>query len=311
MALLEMKKQKILLIKLGAIGDVLRTTPLLYVLNHHDLTWVTSRESKDILENNGYAKVVICEEFDNNEIYDIAINLDEDERALFLISTINALKKLGYGLRPKEYIKDKKYYPLNFQSAYAYLLSVDDFLKFKQNTLTYQQIIFQMLNLECFGEPDYVFNPHLYTNQIEKRVGFNTMVGERWPTKSWNNWIQLEKKLTKEEFKVSYQKQHNTINEYVNWINTCEYVVTCDSLGMHIALALKKKVVALFTVTCINEVEMYGRGIKLGSKLKCSPCYKSKCEKHLQCANSIIVEEVFNSIKSLQRRVICMNNLNL
>ena len=76
-------------------------------------------------------------------------------------------------------------------------------------------------------------------------------------------------------------------------------VVSGDTLSLHIAIALKKKVVALFGPTCAQEIELYGRGIKIVSSKGCTPCYKHKCSKEPICMDLISAKEVFNVIQKL------------
>ena len=49
-------KMKIVIIKLGELGDVLRTTPILEAIKakypDSEITWITEPESKEILEGN-------------------------------------------------------------------------------------------------------------------------------------------------------------------------------------------------------------------------------------------------------------------
>jgi heptosyltransferase-2 len=74
---------------------------------------------------------------------------------------------------------------------------------------------------------------------------------------------------------------------------------------MHLAIALKKHVIAWFGLSCWTEIELYGRGVKLfPENLDCAPCWKKICPKNLECIAQInldrIVEEAilfFNSKK--------------
>ena len=58
----------------------------------------------------------------------------------------------------------------------------------------------------------------------------------------------------------------------------CSVLVTSDSLAMHVATALKKKIVVFFYPTSAAEIEVYGRGIKIiwNGKSYCS--YQPKCK---------------------------------
>jgi heptosyltransferase-2 len=185
-------------------------------------------------------------------------------------------------------------------------------LKFKLNKKTYQQVIFEMAGFKWNGE-DYVLG-NMSKSNIQYKVGINYLAGEKFPNKTWPHWKKLADMLDS----VSLQGQFATIEEYINWINSCRIIVTGDSLGMHIALALKKKVVILMGSTSWNEIETYNRGVILISQLPCSPCYKkSKCSIIPSCMDLLTPDKVYSEIMKLDtdkselniressRRVIC------
>ncbi len=66
-------------------------------------------------------------------------------------------------------------------------------------------------------------------------------------------------------------------------VQACDIVVTGDSLGMHMAIATKKWVVAWFGPTCAQEIELYGRGVKVTTTAGCAPCWKRECAKSPMC----------------------------
>jgi heptosyltransferase-2 len=68
---------------------------------------------------------------------------------------------------------------------------------------------------------------------------------------------------------------------------------------MHLAIGLKKKVIALFGPTCAQEIELYGRGEKVISSIPCAPCYRRHCEVSPNCMEAITAEEVMKKIKGL------------
>jgi heptosyltransferase-2 len=77
---------------------------------------------------------------------------------------------------------------------------------------------------------------------------------------------------------------------------TCDLVISGDSLGMHIAIALKKFVIAWFGPTVANEIELYGRGVKVMSQAECGPCWKRHCQKEIMCYDLVPLEEIIKSI---------------
>ncbi len=152
---------KILLVKLGALGDVLRTTPLLTALKkkfpQSEITWVVDPAHADILSDNtkidrlwSYSKQTVLN-LKKNE-FDWAINLDKEEEALDCMAAAKAGKRSGFARAADGTLQAAD--PL---SDYALRLGIDDELKFRQNKKSYQQISFEQLGFEFAGE-DYVFS---------------------------------------------------------------------------------------------------------------------------------------------------------
>ena len=77
----------------------------------------------------------------------------------------------------------------------------------------------------------------------------------------------------------------------------CDIVVSGDSLGMHMAIALKKWVVAWFGPTCPQEIELYGRGVKITTKATCSPCWKRSCDRHPMCYDLVAFGEILDAVR--------------
>ena len=192
---------KILIVKLGALGDVLRTTPLLTALKskypHSEITWVVDKANLDILTGNPLLKEILPYTKETpgelaRRSFDWAINLDKEPEALEAISSAHATKKAGFGRS-----KDGKLAPLDAQSEYAYRLGIDDELKFRLNQKTYQEISFEQAGLVFKGE-EYVFQADgpseaaaqkylegLGFNRSKMRpiVGLNTGSGRRFAGK--------------------------------------------------------------------------------------------------------------------------------
>jgi len=89
----------------------------------------------------------------------------------------------------------------------------------------------------------------------------------------------------------------NTVRQFQALLGACDVVVTGDSLGMHLAIAEKRPVVALFGPTCPQEIELYGRGEKIVSPLSCAPCYRVHCDRRPTCMEAIAPEKVVAAVK--------------
>ena len=107
------------------------------------------------------------------------------------------------------------------------------------------------------------------------------------------------------ECAIEYSEQFSLL-ETAAAMQFCDVIVTNDSGLMHIAAAMKKKVVAIFGST-VREFGFYPVGtenIVVERKgLYCRPCShigRSKCpEGHFRCMNEIQVDEVVDAIKVL------------
>jgi heptosyltransferase-2 len=91
----------------------------------------------------------------------------------------------------------------------------------------------------------------------------------------------------------------NSLREFIALIDVCDLLVTGDTMALHIAAGLKKKVVALFGPTSHAEIELYGRGRKVYAQSDCLCCYKRNCDVSPNCMELITSEMVLNAIKEL------------
>jgi heptosyltransferase-2 len=331
--------KKILIIKLAAIGDVLRTTSLLYALKRRypksHISWLVDKQAAEILSNNSFIDRVLVFNLESalrleSEEFDLVLSLDKEVRATALAMKIKAGEKLGFGFGSEGNI-----YPLNKESEYAFSLGLSDELKFKRNTLTYQQQICDMCKLR-YQNDEYILqlsNRDVdYAHSLLERlgglnnnlvIGLNTGAGRRFANKSWtiSGYIELIQRLNREldcsililggpeeaerNNQIARGVKEQAINvgcdysimQFAAIINFCDLVVSADTTALHIAIALKKKTIAIIGPTCPQEIELYGRGEKVVSRLDCAPCYKNICDKQITCMQQIHPDEVLAAIK--------------
>lgn len=194
----------ILIIKLGAIGDVIRTTSILPGLKskHKNckIDWITKKESFDVLKNNKLINkiFVISDSLKSklsNEKYDLTINLDDDYDACELAAKVNSRKIIGSYLKnnKKEYTKDSSlWFDMGLISKFGKQKA--DTLKAK-NKKTYQEIMYKILDLKykkqvpilVLDEKSLDFGEKFAgKNKIKKTdlvIGINTGAGGRWEDK--------------------------------------------------------------------------------------------------------------------------------
>ena len=151
---------KILLVKLGALGDVLRTTPLLEGLRKKygacNVTWLVEGRHRSVLERNPLIKRLQSLESDRDwkkDDYDLVINLDKEPEALDAFMEARGAQKKGFGRDAKGQLC-----AADGESDYAYRLGTDDELKFRLNQKSYQEISFEQVGLR-FQKEEYQFSP--------------------------------------------------------------------------------------------------------------------------------------------------------
>jgi len=318
----------------------LRTTALLPGLKrkfpHSHISWLVDEESKELLVNNPYVDRIICFRWENAlpflvEKFDVLISLDKEASSTSLATGVISPHKFGFAMN--EYGNLTIF---NKASDYAYRLGIDDDLKFYQNKKTYQEIIYEIAEIEpkndeyvfCLKEEDQKKAKEFFKkNKISKNklaVGLNTGAGTKFETKQWpkERYTKLiddlssqfkanvfllgglrEKKFNQSLEKKSKHKVYNTgsdnsLHEFAGFISMLDLVVSSDTLGMHLAIGLGKKVIALFGSTCPQEIDLYNRGTKLFAGVSCSPCYKQSCL-DMKCMKDITAEQVFEEIRKI------------
>lgn len=304
--------EKVLIIKLGysetldkeisevsSLGDVLRTTVVLHKYKNANVTWLVDRKAFPLLIHNRFIKRVLPYDMTTvlqlqREKFDTIINFEKVPGICALADSINAWRR--YGFRFDEIKGEAAAYD-NSQEILG--ISRNEIFK-KKNIKSLQQVIIELIG-EKWNAQEYMLG---YTpdTKVKYDVGFNWNVGVKWPTKEWpkENWSKLES-LIANKYSVSWQQGLKNIEEYVEWINSCKILITSDSLGLHVALALKKKVIALFGPTVPAEIFFYNRGVVLTPKIKydCIPCISSICSQKIHCMNFIQPETVAKEIKNL------------
>jgi heptosyltransferase-2 len=176
-----------------------------------------------------------------------------------------------------------------------------DILKMK-NTKTYQEIIFEMLGKKFSGE-EYILNSNGIATSCNKSdgllVGIEKNAGNKWPMKRWNKYDELAQLLISKGFNTTFFQQKKHIAQYIQDINDCDIIVCGDTLAMHIALALKKKVVAIFICTSPTEIYGYGRMTKVISPLLEQVYYKTNYVH--EAVDSISVGQVYRTVEKISR----------
>lgn len=291
---------KTLIVNTGPSGDVLRTTVLLKVLNG-EVYWLSKSGCADVLNSSRLKKVFFLDrEVDSGLLrkmeFDKVISLNEERDALEAVRGIKTKRLTGAYLNDSEevsYTPESKYwFDMSLVSRFGRQKA--DELKIK-NKKSVPQIMVEMVGGEWTGqEYDLGIKP---SKGVSGRIGMINIATGLWPNKNWAGYKELADKLREDGYSVEFLGMRPRIKDHINDINNCELVVCGDTLGLHIALALKKKVVGLFNCTSPDEIYDYGR-----LKRVISPRYKEffykKCFDE-RAVSAILVSKVYATVKKL------------
>jgi ADP-heptose:LPS heptosyltransferase len=315
-------KEQILIIKLGAIGDVIRTTPILHKLKevYPDamVHWLT--HTPEILPDRIDR---ICR-FVPQDIevlkqmqFDILFNLDKDREACALANVISADTKKGFVL------KNGNAFPIDEAARQKWITGLFDDEN-QKNTKSYMEEIFEICGFEFQGE-EYILNAKQEQtwnlSKDKKIIGLNTGCGARWKSRLWpeTHWIQLAEMLIQNGYEVLFLggKQedeknqrlskksggqylgHYSLQVFIDLMNQCDLIVTAVTMALHIALGLKKKVVLFNNIFNKYEFDLYGRGVIVEPPKECKGCFMNDCEE--TCMELIKPDEVYEKADQLLR----------
>lgn len=327
--------KKILIIKLGALGDVIRTTPLvvkyrsLYPNCH--ITWLT--HSPDVLPTDSINTILKPDAFSLFSIqqsqFDIAINLDKESEACQLLTVVSAVEKYGYSWKDNHISAATPAAEPKLMTGFFDSLS-------QQNTKNYIEEIFDICHLDYKKEP-YLINKNeqlandwkLKMNHLagnKQIIGLNTGCGPRWNTRLLpiETWLELARDLAKKGYfpvflggaleheknqelatqSGAYYPGHFSLEEFIALTDSCELIVTQVSMMMHIATALQKKMVLMNNIFNKHEFELYGRGEIVEPKNGCVCYFGNTCKKGEQsCMHELTVDELTYSVERVLSKI--------
>lgn len=329
-------KPPLLVVKLGSLGDVLRTTSILKPLAakypNHPLYWVSDPECHDLFKNNPYvARVLSSEDALSVSLlktlrFQAVFVLEATVRAALIGQSANAAERFGFGLKEEGYL-----IPLTEAADDWLKMSAFDDVK-RANQKTYQRIIADICGLKDIGsilvnltaaelavQKKYQSHPH-------PRIGINLGSGKRWPTKRWpiSHFVALaerlyasqgapiflfgleedliEKMTASLKGKAIYVNTKASVRDFFSHLNVLDVLVTGDTLALHAAVALGKRVVALFGPTSAAEIELYDKGLKLEPTEPCRCYYQDVCTSERFCMETISVDHVFGALEKVVSR---------
>ncbi len=320
-------KKRILVIKLGAAGDVIRTTPLLRRLRQDfpqaEIVWLTY--FPDLVPKDWVNKILMYELKNllwlGAQSFDWMINLDKDDEAITVAKTVKAKKISGFLMDAFGKCKPSS----DPTVVHKWMTGLWDDLN-KSNTKSYMEEIFDICGY-TFKNEEYIL-PNLTkkewgVDRSKTVVGLNTGCGARWTTRLWGekNWTKLATELKGMGYEVILLggPQENDSNRrmaetsgakyfghyelpvFIDLMNQCDIVVSQVTMAMHIAIGLGKKLVLMNNIFNRHEFFLYGKGSIIEPDLKCLGCFKQHFDKKCpvdNCMDLIKPERVASSVKA-------------
>ena len=289
---------RILIVKLDAMGDVLRTTaclaPLKELHPRSHVTWITRQASRPVLAGNPWIDRILTVEsnyleFVLAEDFDLALGPDADALSAAIMRLARAGVKRGF-------VSDGRggVVPLNEAAASWWRLGLDDVLK-RENRLTYGEWLYAILEL-----PRPTARPLLHVDAesrdlagrvlgrcppgTQRRICFNTGASGRWQEKRWkpqhyrdlallireaepDTAIVLTGGPEETELNAALLRSpgpfvdggtDNSVGTFAALIASCGLALTPDSLGYHVACAVGTPALCLAGPTAPWELDLYG-----------------------------------------------------
>lgn len=275
-----------------SFGDVLRTTFILHFFKEYEVSWLADEKALPLIKSNKYIDKILL--FNPNtlerlkgETFDTVINFEKLKEVCLLCGFLKVKNFFGFSAAtPYEMQKHN----LSEQKLSKLCISAENR---KRNKYCWQNTLAEVIGRKWRGEK-YILG-YQPQSEVQYDIGFNWTTSRRWTNKLWPkiHWKRLED-LLKGQYSVSWQQGQNNLYQYIEWINSCRLIVTADTLGLHLGLALEKRVVGLFGPTSPHEFCFYDCGTYLlpDSPYDCISCFMLTCDKEKKCMEYILPERV-------------------
>jgi len=284
---------KILIIKLNATGDVVRTTSLLRRLEADSITWITARGNVPLLD--GVRPNVRCVAWEDraraaDTAYDMAISLEDEPETVAFLREVRHGRVFGASLAGDgsvQYGDDaREWFDMSLISRHGRQRA--DELKLL-NRKTYQEMVFAGLGYR-FENEAYVL-PLPAKTDLHGDVAVATAAGPVWPMKNWGYYDELQRRLEATGLRVNVLPKRATLLEHLGDIANHRCLVGGDSLPMHLALGLGVPCVTIFNCTSPWEIHDYGLQTKVVSPLLAEFFYKRGMD--IRATTAVDVDRVF------------------
>lgn len=298
------------------------------------ITWVTDAPSDQLLRHHPWIDRVLTTKGEDLLAlsaleFDVAFVVDKSLKAAGVLKQTRADQVFGFKADPRT----GAILPASSAANELWQLGLDNHQKFVINQKPETQLMVEALELGSFERDEYSLSLTL-AEEVEARrrqnlwregkelvLGVNTGCSPVIPYKKLS--VEFQRQIIQtiqnelnvsvvllggpedternqqiaEGLSVILSSTTSGLRDGLVSVAACDMVLTGDSLGMHMAIALKKHVVAWFGPTCAQEIDLYERGEKILTKAPCAPCWKRLCDKQTLCYDQVSLSDVIGALK--------------
>ncbi|RPJ79802.1 MAG: lipopolysaccharide heptosyltransferase family protein [Deltaproteobacteria bacterium] len=313
----------ILVIKLGALGDVINTLPLVVQLKKHlkaEIHWIVAPLSFPLVsghpsvdrailfeKSRWKSSIVEVTKAIRSHHFDLVLDLQRILKSGTLCMLAKGKRRIGFDWkRCKEmtWLFPFERIPASDPSSHMLLqyLEFADYLGIKESNVEWG------LSLSP-ARPDDLPDHYVVLNiGATKPANKWTVQGFAALTDELSRQFRISTVLTggSEDMEMAKQIEticsekpinltgRTTIHDLKDVLQHARAVVTCDTGPMHLAVALKKEVVALFGPSDHRRTGPF-QGHVIQKNVHCSPCNRKRCD-HPFCMSEITPQDVMKKL---------------
>lgn len=313
-----MEKKKVLLIKMGALGDIVHSTVIPQAIKESypdcEIHYLTTQFHTSILEQSPYVDKIIVYK---NKLFETVKELFKNRYdVIFGLNYTLKIALLSYLLLPQRVVfrgyKGVSWVENYFNTAKVVFKNIKlperlHLLQDEELSKNFEE------ELKKFPKPHILFCPG--------RVSNNARQGRIWNIDKWN---ELSKEILKryggtifvigstneKKYHEVLEKEHvyiytgkHGLKQTMAFISNADFMISADSGPVHVASAYNVKTISILGSTSPDKIKPYGEnGYYVGPKTECKYCWKKKCDKlsknniYTPCIESIDVEDILLTI---------------
>ena len=332
---------KILIIKFGALGDVVRTSffakPLKCSQSRVEISWLTSKVAVDILKHNPYIDNIYTNFSDISNIkFNTIYSLDDERDIVTGASSLNADILIGAYLDEGiiTYSENASlWFDMGVHSKYGIKYANQ---QKKSNDKSHAQIFKKIFNVQDVDNNFYYEQGSKKSNRCNNgkiKIGLFPHSGGRWPSKALrkNEVLGLLEAIIYGEVSGAVDEirlfgsggefvRNLEISEAINSkivkvvnsennlqglslaIQDLDVMISSDSLPLHLAIANKIFTISFYTATSAAEIETFDNGVKILST-SADYCSYDRNADNSSITSARVYSELIAFIKTLAANV--------